>query len=848
LSQAKGGEPTHSLPITPAMRKAVTEEGQPLFSRKAVTKEADAAASDLEKHAGKRSLRDRARSLLKRMEDRLHPLSTLEARREYMIDRYLTMGQIAKYQEAARGIYDVFREANEADSKAIYDYMTDAQGEASKIKDLRQRRQAIEVKKMIEHVGRVLVENGVIPQESFNKYQGRYLPRLYLAYLLGDRAIAAVGTGKALSKQGYAKARNEDLPQEYRDIVLGEIKDPAFLASTAIGIPLRDVALIQWFTKISENQDWTLPKQMVKWQVPGLEKPRKVTPFWLKAEATRLRERALHYNDAENRRKAQEIAAEMDRLADEKLIEIGIRSAEDVPDGYKQMPNAARYGALRGLVVREEIYEDVVGMSHSVPKDASMAEKIFGQGGHGTKVTQIWKWSKVAANPPAQVRNLVSNFILVNLSGVPLRKMPSLLVRAIDEIRHNGKYYQVGRKYGITESTFAAQELLRIRREVLDLQLRAKKGFGLLDLKNMAARVVEVTGDLYQNAEMLGKLMKIIHEIEVNKLSEGDAAMEAQEWLFDYSLVGKNTRYLRNAPIGAPFLTFHLKVLPRLIDVAINHPTRYLPYAGLLYGLPYLFAALNGVSGDDWDKLKKALPDWLQERGHALILPMKDSLGRWQAVDLGYFLPWSMWTELIRNVYGSVKGLFTGKGFNEFGKLITGFGLFTGPIPSLGAVLLTGRDPFTDKVVFDPSDPASTQAVSGLTYLYTLAAPSFLAGVPPFHEHAAYKGSLGHLYEAVTDRRDKWGDPKSTIPQASLRMIGVNIYPLVPEKSRRMNMFIRQWRIREIEQRAESILRDPNLSREEKKRIQDKYRDKISALVEETREYARASQVPSTLK
>jgi hypothetical protein len=500
------------------------------------------------------------------------------------------------------------------------------------------------------------------------------------------------------------------------------------------------------------------------------------------------------------------------------------------------------------MVVRTHIFDDIVGLANVLGDDASLPERILGYGGIGTKATQLWKWSKVAANPPAQVRNLVSNWILLNLSGVPLHRLPKLLYRALKEIRTNGKYYQIGLKHGLTASTFAANELLEIEREILTLQMQERGSLSVVGLKNLGAKVVEWTGNKYQQAEMWSKLAKIIYEMEVNHKSEGEAAMEAQEWLFDYSLVGRKTRYLRNAPIGAPFLTFYMKVLPRILEVAINHPQRFLPYAGLIIGSQLLAAAFAGGDYDDFERLKKSLPDWIQEKGHALFLPVKDEHDRWQVVDISYFLPWTMLTDLVGHTVKSGVGLATGEGFDEFGELLTMSGLLSGPIPDLIAAAMTGKDSFTGRQIINRADPGGTQMMALLTYLYTMSVPSFLAGIPPFHEHATYRGAGGHLYESITGTLDRWGEPKSTLPQALARFMGVNIYPMEPVRTRALNMRRRGIEMREVQRRMRTRINNANMSGEDPRAIRENYRAKLDRMQREAAKYAKESKLSAATR
>lgn len=56
--------------------------------------------------------------------------------------------------------------------------------------------------------------------------------------------------------------------------------------------------------------------------------------------------------------------------------------------------------------------------------------------------------------------------------------------------------------------------------------------------------------------------------------SAEQAALDAQQAIFDYSLIPPSVRYLRNAPVGMPFVTFPYKVAPRLIELVVKNPWR----------------------------------------------------------------------------------------------------------------------------------------------------------------------------------------------------------------------------------------------------------------------------------
>lgn len=781
-----------------------------------------------------RPIKERAKAAVDATQDflsRISPLGTLPNKAEYLKARYLTQGQIADVDAMSRSLYESFKDAGEF-APNIYEFLTTAEASPGIIKDADYRKKAVETKRLILDVGQKLVDRGLISEDTYEANKGAYLPQLYLRSLLKDSEWVALGTGKRPSTMGYTKGRklaweldtdgkvhlrDKETGQALPDDValsLGPIVHPGYLAAKGYGTQMRDVALLDWLAQISKHDEWILPKSLVEFN------GKRMTPFFLKAEAARIMDQATYYDEAD-RTKAMELAMRMNKAATEALNGLDFDHTE-----FKQMPNTKRYGMLRGLIVRKEIYDDIVGATNISTGDMSVAEKLLGAGGLATRATQWWKWAKVAANPPSQVRNFVSNAVLLHLSGVPFHRVPQRIIEAIKDIRANGEYWKVAKKYGVTESTFAVKELPRIDRELLDIKAQAAGKYSWAQVHKLFGRMVDWTGDIYQLSEAVFKTAKIMDEMKKGK-SESDAALEAQKWLFDYSLVSPSVRYLRNAPIGAPFLTFATKALPRMLEVAVKHPLRFAPYMAIPFALTAIIAGMNDVDDDDVDKLKKALPEWLQKRGHAYLLPYKDENGRWQAMDFGYFFPWAQWTELA-----------SGLGRGDVGEAFSTSGLLGGPLVDLVTAAKTGIDPFTQKKIMDERDPAAKQVSALMGYLYRMAAPTWLTDI----------GAAGHLYRALNGYVDKYGEPKTTVGQAALRLGGVNLYPIDPTNTRAENIKRMRFEISDIKRRRTMLLKDRNLDAEARQDIVEEYQGLLQQRMMELQDYAKASEVHPKLR
>ena len=752
-------------------------------------------------------------------------MGQLPQRTEYLGRRGEAQGQIFRFNRMANTLNDTLRRAGPVEQRAIFDYLTTKGADPATVPEA-YRGAAVASKSTIKKIGRELVRRGLLSEKAYRENADAYLPRVYLKFLM-DRTDFT--TGLRLSEQGYLKARIKDLPKEYRDLYLGEVRDPGFLVTKAVSVPTRDLAMQDFLRDLTYNHSWVLPQSTLNWTAPGLSQPRKVTPFWLKREADMLRDRARRMTDPQARQRATQIADQMAAQADQAL---GALKGK-VPKEYRQMPDSARYGDLRGLVVRKEIYNDIVGEGRMWVGEKGFYEKTWDKLG---TANAIWKMMKVPLNPPTQVRNFVSNGVLLHLSGVPMARLPGLYARALREISRNGKYYREAVKHGIPASTFSAEELVQIMPDIM--RVKGQKGGVSGALYKMAeplARLTKAPGDLYQFSETWGKTVKMIDAMERQGMSGRQAAAAAQEALFDYSLVPPLVKALRSRPIGAPFITFYYKAFPAITKAAIRNPGKLAMY----YLVPKvmgdaLLANLRDVTPEDVDKLREALPEWMRQQGHTYVFPYKDESGRWTFTNFGYFLPWAMHERTLRNAYEIATGDYGGTVNDLFSEL----GILGGPVPQVMSALQTGIDPFTQRPIVEDTDPPEVQLYKIMNYAWSLAGPSWLSD----------RGVVGHVQRSIANEPNYYGDAPLSLPQALARGAGVNIYPVDPEASRARNLRRMGFKIEEMRRAGRRAMRHPALSDEEREDLQRQYREQMEQAIMRLREYERRSIVHPNLR
>ena len=759
----------------------------------------------------------------------------------YLSERYKTLGKIERYEDIAKGISKAFADATEADKKELYTFFTTAGAKEEAITRPELRKVARDTKDNINAVGDALESLGMFGKPAEDMVQGKlfasdrgtrrfydqYLPRLYLSHLLNEGDWRAIGAGKRTSDMGYLKKR-QDIPEEVRRVILGEVKDPAFLAGMAIVRPMRDVSILRFLETISERDSLVMSKSMVTFD------GHRVTPMWLKREADRLRNQSRYMEDRGDAAKAEALAARMDAVADPAMEALGVEDHTD----WKQLPDSPRYGRMRGLYVRKEVHDDLIGVYELQPEDMKwwQPQSFLGYGGVGTKATQLWKVGKVTLNPGSQVRNIISNMVMLQLSGVAMRRLPGRIVQAMTEIANDkGAGWDVAKKYGAKQATFASQELMDLKRDAIRIQLATTNDHPIKRIAALAALmsspVLDKARDFHQYWEYVGKTAKIIDEMEKGK-GEAEAAIEAQKWLFDYSLVSPGVRYLRNAPIGSPFLTWLVKAAPRLAEVVMFHPQRLLPWMGIFYTLPMIAAAAVGGDEDDWDAMKESMAAWAQKRSMMVPVPWRDSAGRIQFTDLGPFLPWTMFSDAASAIG---KGDVTGAATGVAGSFISG-----GPIGSMLAAVATGGvDPFTDRPIVPPGEPPAKAVGHWASYLWTLWAPPWVTE----------SGFAGKMTNAMTGSTNKYGDPRTTAGQAAATLVGLNLYGVNPDTTFALEATRMQKEIADVRIRMVQTLQDRGLSPERRKEIVLEYTDEMRRRAQKLEEYlSRARTVSPELK
>ena len=775
----------------------------------------------------------------KKVQRAIEPLMTIKGYNELETQRMLAKGEIGKWHNYGRVVFDVLYQANAKEKKAILKYFetrgaspddlptrkvpvaklptvargTRAEGRMAENRSIRDV--AVQAKKEIEQLGANLVRAGLITEEQYKKWQGQYLPKTYLKYIEKDRIARGIGT----SRMTYTKVRSAH-ENFLKDVMEGRIEDPAFLAGRYISMAGADLATINYLQFLAADtgkNGWVLPNQTITYE--GMTG---TAGYWNEYV------NEMRNNIARMRELNPDKAKEMERIADQ--IQKKLDNVGDMPsaEGYKKVPDNVRYGAMRGLYVKKEIINDVMGLESLYTNNEFLNKALSFSG----KTTKVFKYTKVPMNIPTQARNIISNIVLMDTSGTNFLRIPGLLSRAITDIVQDGKYAQLARQYGIESTTFAAEELVNMDRELLKLKAEKDSWSGMwAKSKIFFNDYLDVGGRAYQKTEVMFKVAKMIDLMENHGKSEAEAARLANEALLDYSNVSQGVRVIRSMPLGSPFITFNLKAGTQMIRNMREHPLAVAKYAAI----PYVVAQMLMDNNDDIDEedvsaMKKLVADYMEGNLTTMVLPWKDDEGRYRVFDMGYFLPWGAHLSLGQNLW---KG--------EFGKAAAIPGFAGGPVQVITG-LNTNVDPFTKQEIWNESDPPLQQYQDMLWFIAGYAMPPM---VMPRNKSGEPVGNGGQLIKTmmamnlIDGNLDKDNMPKNTLKSSIFSWAGINTAPLTAETAKR-KVYFKGIEAKRVRGRLKKLLDDPNISKEYRKKLVDEYRSHMKDLLATRKEYQEA--------
>ena len=320
--------------------------------------------------------------------------------------------------------------------------------------------------------------------------------------------------------------------------------------------------------------------------------------------------------------------------------------------GFKKMPDVttahgvSKFGALSGQWVAPDVEKMLTRMTKKrYATEWEETWKTFYKRGLTT-----WKIGKTAYNPGTQVTNVLTNLHLCYMGGY---NPASVVSDGIFTLGRKDAVFQEAIDAGLIDSGVLAGEwnlknftnaVGPIGEGMENAPLIAKAMGNSWDL---AKGVTKLPMKAYQWGDEVFKLGVFRQQRAIGKSPEESLA-EANKWFFDYSDVPEGVEFLRDTGI-VPFISFAYKVVPAMIQGAVDRPDRMIATVLAYKGLnDYMYQRQFGEKAEAQAELEQELrPDFQKKSMFGTNVPSQIRLaddphtGEARSLDAGKYLPGS---------------------------------------------------------------------------------------------------------------------------------------------------------------------------------------------------------------
>lgn len=567
-----------------------------------------------------------------------------------------------------------------------------------------------------------LLDLGMISKETFERYRGRYLPRLYdRRRLFEDQSLMKrffpAQPLRAL-RGDHLKGRGlfQEVPAESVDhhIRLGwEVRDSRF----------------RWDEK-DKRLKWADGRTTIDGEAeiqPGI--PVGIWRDYTKSE----REQMNEVRDAGVRFTLYSLETSRN-LALGRLYRFIAQNPEWVrnseSDGFFFVSDATipesggvkRYGALAGKWVSAEVRDAFV-----TPQQADNAVyKAY------KYALALWKEGKTAMNPVSHFNNSVGNWMAAHFAGVNMLDAKAYVTTLHSLIKKDASFKEA-EDAGLFSGSFSASEITdSLPPEFRDFILNANDDTPLVHSGDVMMRVLTFglrnkLGAAYQAEDVLFRHLIYRHARDAG-LNSQEAVDYATRYIFTYDDLPAGAQALRDTVL--PFFAWTYKAVPMLAKTAALYPWRLLAPAAVLTTLNKLSYLASVAAGDDdwiekWVKAseleeseRKLMPDYMQGWG-ALMNPKFLRLG----VDETTGLP-----RYINVAYAIPGGSFFDLENQSGGLPLPEMVMPSHPALTLMTALLWNKDTFTGWEVVRDTDTAKEKVQKWGKYLWRQATPAIAIG------------------------------------------------------------------------------------------------------------------------
>lgn len=449
----------------------------------------------------------------------------------------------------------------------------------------------------------------------------------------------------------------------------------------------------------------------------------------------------------------------------------------------------ARLGPLNNGWIHPGLSEELE-LFINRPRDA--AETFLGE------LLNWWKLEKVAVGP-AVFRNYISGgLVQTDMAGAPVwtPKNSKIYVSSAKDYFKAGERYKFWRDNGLFGSDY-------FQVEISDDMWRAinKSSNPYSTLASKMEKVSRQGKEYFRYYGAIDHLHRMyLAEFAVKSGATPEQAIYfANKWQLDYRYVPQFLEKLRRGIGGAifPFASFYTLMMPRILEVTMTRPWVMLKYP--LVGKMMEYAAMKQL-GLTPEQVENGKPEFLKDQPYSVLMPVPDSSGNPQYLNLSYTLPFGSWETAF----------IDWQQYLDMAK--------TGGLAGIVRALIENRDPFTEKPIWTDADEKLGLKNEKIA-IYVLK--GFGPAITP-HVMNLYGAATGEVIGFPFERQRDFG-------QSVFRALGTSVY------SGGYNEAF--WKIDTLENQIQQInlalnktLTSKNVSEEEKNRVYEQAVEQIQEL------------------